>query len=69
MMDLRTTKKFDKKFAQLGKYTKALILDTLDLFRDEPEHPSLRNHELTGSMTGKRSISAGEDLRIIFTKK
>ncbi len=58
MMDLRTSKKFEKKFSQLDKDTKMLILDTLDLFRDNPEHPSLRNHELTGSMTGKRSISA-----------
>ena len=44
-------------------------MDTIDFFREDPWHQSLRNHALTGSMTGKNSISVKEDLRIIFIEK
>ncbi|MBS9783775.1 type II toxin-antitoxin system mRNA interferase toxin, RelE/StbE family [Candidatus Gracilibacteria bacterium] len=68
-MDLRTSKKFNRKFKELDSDQKDFVLDVLDFFREDPHHPSLRNHPLSGSMAGKRSISAGDDCRIIFVEK
>jgi addiction module RelE/StbE family toxin len=67
-MDLRTTKDFDKKLKNLSRDKKFLVLDILDLFQENPLDPSLRNHPLRGSMSGKRSISVSDDMRIIFVE-
>ena len=38
----------------------------LELFLENPLHPSLANHALEGCLKGKRAISADHDLRIVF---
>ena len=41
----------------------------LMVFRKDPFQPSLRNHELKGNLAGKRAISVGFDLRIIYSEE
>jgi len=47
---------------------------TADLFeviaqlKDDPFHPSLRTHKLTGVLAGSWACSAGYDLRVIFKR-
>jgi mRNA-degrading endonuclease YafQ of YafQ-DinJ toxin-antitoxin module len=60
---------FDRVFEKLERPIQDDVRETLRFFREHPEHPSLRNHPLTGSMNGKRSISVSDDLRIIFVEK
>ncbi len=36
---------------------------------DQPFHPVLRNHGLTGKLRGLRAISAGYDLRIVYEEE
>lgn len=46
-----------------------LILKTqarIDIFRDNPHHPILKNHELKGPMIGLRAFSVTGDMRIIY---
>jgi len=59
-------KGFDKQLAKLPKKRRDKVIDTIDLFLEEPMEPLLRNHELTGEWAGFRSISAGGDLRLHF---
>ena len=39
----------------------------IEIFRSNPRDPRLLNHPLEHGLKGKRSISAGYDLRIVFT--
>ena len=48
---------FLKKFRQLSHVDQQAVLETIDFFKDEPHHASLRNHALESPMLGKRSIS------------
>ncbi len=68
-MKITYSKSFDKNFKSLERYEQEYVLEAITLFKENPYHPALRNHSLTGSMTWKRSISAWEDLRIIFIEK
>lgn len=56
-------KQFTKQFAKLSKAQKERFEKTIILFRNEPKHPDLYNHPLTGEWKGHRSISFGGDWR------
>ena len=57
---------FNKQFAKLPKVQKERLEKTIFLFRNEPHHPDLYNHPLTGEWKGHRSISFGGDWRAHF---
>jgi len=57
---------FNKQFAKLPKVQKERLEKTIILFRNEPHHPDLYNHPLTGEWKGHRSISFGGDWRAHF---
>ncbi|MBU0459058.1 hypothetical protein KJ652_00720 [Patescibacteria group bacterium] len=42
------------------------MFSALNLFANDPKNPDLYNHALKGELQGKRSISVGFDLRIVF---
>lgn len=68
-MILRTTRRFDKAFARLSERDQRRVEAALVLFMDQPFHPFLRNHALTGKLQGLRAISAGYDLRIVYEQE
>ncbi len=68
-MIVQFTSSFDKAFAKLDVSMQEIVMDTIDFFKEHPFHSSLRNHPLGRSMTGKRSISVTDDIRIIFTEQ
>lgn len=39
------------------------------MFMDQPFHPTLKNHGLTGKLRGLRAISAGYDLRVVYEEE
>ena len=45
---------------------KEVFRETLELFLEEPNHPALRNHPLSGKYTGFRSIDVTEDWRALY---
>ncbi len=59
-------KRFKKQYRKLPQNIRTKVDSTLRQFRQDPFQPKLRNHALTGSMKGKRSISVTGDMRIIF---
>lgn len=65
-MTLNYTKKFRKQFKLLQKKDQKSVEKAIRLFEQDPKNPKLRNHALKGKMKDKRSISAGDDLRLIF---
>lgn len=68
-MTLHTTSRFDKAFSRLAARDKQRVEAALTLFMDQPFHPALRNHGLTGKLRGLRAISAGYDLRIVYEEE
>ena len=65
-MKLIFKKSFQKQYRRLDKRDQKRVLDALEIFKIDPNDPRLRNHMLVGSMQGKRSFSAGFDLRVLF---
>ena len=65
-MEITFKKSFVKRYNKLQKNNREIIDKTIDIFKENPFDPILKNHPLHGRMEGKRSIAAGNDLRVIF---
>lgn len=59
-------KLFDKQFKRLASPQKERVKSALLTFKQDPFHPTLRNHPLKGEWSRYRSISAGGDLRMHY---
>jgi addiction module RelE/StbE family toxin len=68
-MNLRYSKKFAASFRKLPVADKTAVIHVIELFQQYPSDQSIRNHALTGKMTGKRALVVDHDLRIIFTER
>jgi mRNA-degrading endonuclease YafQ of YafQ-DinJ toxin-antitoxin module len=53
-------------FQSLSKDEKVLTKEVLELFIENPNHPSLHNHPLDPPLERYRTISVDDDLRILF---
>ncbi len=62
-------KNFKKSYAKFSSNQKEHIKKVLELFKENPHNPSLKNHALHGKDQGKRVISVGGDLRIVFEEE
>jgi addiction module RelE/StbE family toxin len=61
-------KKFRKKYAKLQKGECKQCDERLLLFEQDPFHPTLNNHALTGEYLGLRSINITGDLRAHYAE-
>ena len=68
-MKIIRKKTFTKAFGRLQDNQRKKVDAAIFEFYRNPFSPLLKNHALKGDMQGKRAISAGGDLRIIFTEK
>jgi len=68
-MRLRYSQKFAFSLRKLAAADKRMVIQAIELFQEQPFHPSLRNHALTGRLSGKRAIVVDYDTRIIFTER
>lgn len=60
---------FDQGFRKLNHSEQQAVMETIDLFQENPFHPSLHNHPLHRELIGQRAISVTDDIRIIFREK
>lgn len=56
-----------KKLIQKNPWLKSRIKKTINLFKENPKHPSLRLHKLTGTKYSVWSISVNKSIRILLT--
>ena len=68
-MIIKYTKRFQKQFENLRKNERIRVEKALRTFRENPYDSILRNHKLHGLMRRKRAISAGGDIRLVFTEE
>jgi addiction module RelE/StbE family toxin len=57
---------FNKQRKSVPLEIKEAFRETLALFLDEPNHPTLRNHALKEKFAGYRSIDITADWRAVF---
>ena len=62
-MILRRHKSFEKDYLKLKPAQRKRLKKAFILFVNDPMHPDLYNHPLTGEWTGYRSIAFGGDWR------
>ncbi|MBI2611827.1 type II toxin-antitoxin system mRNA interferase toxin, RelE/StbE family [Candidatus Gottesmanbacteria bacterium] len=67
-MQISFSRKFVKHYEKAVKKIKNAFQERLELFRLDPFHPLLNNHQLTGQFRGFRSINITGDWRAIFSE-
>ena len=66
-MIVTTHRSFDKMYKKLSDDVREAFRRRKDLFIENPFHPLLANHHLTGDWEGSRSINVTGDYRAIYT--
>lgn len=67
-MDIQYDRKFRRQYDKADTKMRVAFIDRLRLFCDNPRHPLLHNHLLTGSYQGYRSINITGDWRAIYSE-
>jgi addiction module RelE/StbE family toxin len=60
------SERFNKQRKVVPLEIKIAFVEVQDLFMEDPNHPSLRNHALKGRLAGYRSIDVAEDYRVLY---
>ena len=68
-MKIKFKKKFIKQYKKFSPKIQKKIDQTIFKFQKNPHKESLENHALLGKYKSQRSISAGGDLRLIFSEE
>ena len=68
-MKIRFAKTFHKGMRKLSEKNQIRVHAALRVFESDPFAPSLRNHKLQGMKRNMHSISAGYDLRLVYSEK
>ena len=66
MINVITTKSFDKSFQKKDKFVQNKARERIKIFREDPFNVVLNNHALTGEHENKRSFNVTGDYRIMF---
>ncbi len=65
-MKISYSKAFVKQAHKLTPRQKQKTAKRIELFKQNPLHPHLRNHSLKGKYRGWRSIDIASDLRLLY---
>lgn len=65
-MQINFHKNFNKAYAKLTFKQKQHVKKSIELFKQNPHDPILKNHALHGKLKGHRAISAGGNMRLVF---
>jgi mRNA-degrading endonuclease YafQ of YafQ-DinJ toxin-antitoxin module len=66
MINIITTKDYDKSFKKKDKFIQKKAIERIKLFREDPSNILLNNHTLTGEYENRRSFNVTGDYRILF---
>lgn len=67
-MEIQYKTRFRKEFRKADHNIQAAFERRLELFKEDPFHPQLKNHALTGKYRGHRSINVTGDWRALYTE-
>jgi len=66
MIQVFATKRFEKSFKKLSPNLKAKTKKKIELFQNNPKHPSLRSEKLEPKHLNLYSFRIGRNWRIVF---
>ncbi len=69
ILRVKSSSKFDQMYRDLLKLDseiKILVDKKIILFKHKPEDARLKNHRLTGKMSGQWAFSITDDIRIVY---
>lgn len=67
-MNIKFEKKFAKQYKKAPNFIKKAVNSRMSIFKTDPFHLQLRNHQLIGSFKKYRSINITGDWRALFTE-
>ncbi len=67
-MKIITNRAFDKKFLKLSTKIQVQFSKRVELFKENPANPLLKNHILHGGMSGLKAFSINGDYRVIYAR-
>lgn len=68
-MTISYSKNFIKQAKKLSPELCKKLLERIELFSENPLHPTLRNHQLKGKYKAYRSIDITGDVRALYIQK
>lgn len=68
-MTVSYSKNFVKQAKLLSPATRKKLLVRIEIFNENPLHPTLRNHQLKGKYKEYRSIDVTGDIRALYLQK
>ena len=68
-MNISYSRNFMKQAKRLTPETRKRLIERIELFNDNPLHPTLRNHALKGKYKEYRSIDVTGDVRALYLQK
>ena len=68
-MNISYTSGFIKESRRLAPEIRQQLKHCIELFSENPLHPSLRNHPLKGKYKSQRSIDVTGDVRALYMQK
>lgn len=57
---------FRKRYKKLDQKRKDSFHHRLELFTQDPDHPLLKDHALSGKLIGHRAFSVTGDIRVVY---
>ncbi len=68
-MTISYSKNFVKQAKKRNPELRKKLLERIEIFSENPLHPSLRNHQLKGKYKEYRSIDITGDMRALYLQK
>jgi addiction module RelE/StbE family toxin len=68
-MSISYSKNFVKQAKKLSPVLRKKLLERIEVFSDNPLHPTLRNHPLKGKYKEYRSIDVTGEVRALYIQK
>lgn len=68
-MIISYSKNFMKQAKKLSPELRKKLLERIELFSENPLHPTLRNHPLKGKYKEYRSVDVTGDVRALYLQK
>lgn len=68
-MEITFNTRFRKQYSKAPQKIKTAFNTRLVLFKQSAQHPQLRNHPLSGTLKGYRSINVTGDWRAIYSER
>jgi mRNA-degrading endonuclease YafQ of YafQ-DinJ toxin-antitoxin module len=63
---LEYSKKYSISYRNLSSQDQLLTKEAIAFFREQEDHPSLRNHTLRNQLSSLKSIAVHDDLRVLL---